>query len=171
MGKIAVNDPAESLFGATTRQLQCYGHVTLGNAGGVSQVQINANMKRIVHKRTNDKGIGEKQGLFHMLSQEMKNSLLIMARRDRDKVRKYDTSALEKQRAAKEKKEEVLKQRGFERASEAYIDGIYYHEMVNSQACWKTSAQVDRELKKLKSKSAKLDGLKENIRMCVLGLG
>ena len=106
-----------------------------------------------------------------MLSQEMKNSLLIMARQDRDKVRKYDTSALEKQRAAKEKKEEVLKKRGFERASEAYIDGIYYHEMFNSQACWRTSGQMDRELKKLKSKSAKLNGLKENIRMRVLGLG
>ena len=59
-------------------------------------MQINEDMKRIVHNSTNDKGIGEKQGLFHMLSQEMKNSLLIMARQDRDKVRKYDTSALEK---------------------------------------------------------------------------
>ena len=30
---------------------------------------------------------------------------------------------------------------------------------------------MDRELKRLNSKSAKLDGLKENIRMRVLGLG
>ena len=60
LGKIAVNDPAESLFGATTRQLQCYGRVSLGNAGGVSQVQINEDMKRIVHKSLNDKGVGEK---------------------------------------------------------------------------------------------------------------
>ena len=49
--------------------------------------------------------------------------------------------------------------------------GVYYLEMFNSQACWRTSGQVDRELKRLNSKSAKLDGLKENIRMRVLGLG
>ena len=71
MGKIAVNDPADSLFGVYTRQLQCYGRVSLGNAGGMSQVQINADMKRIVHNdnRKKDKGIERKPGLFHMLSQ------------------------------------------------------------------------------------------------------
>ena len=171
MGKIAVNDPAESLFGSTTRQLQCFGRVSLGNAGGMGQVQANADMKRIIKDGKNTKGIGEKQGLFHMLSQQMKNSLLIMAEQDRDKVRKYDATALEQQRAAKEKKEQLLIKRGFEKASEAYIDGIYYYEMFNSQACWRTSAEVDRQIKKLKSKSAKLNGLKENIRMRVLGLG
>ena len=39
LGKIAVDDPAESLFGVTTRQIQCYGRVSLGNAGGVGMVQ------------------------------------------------------------------------------------------------------------------------------------
>ena len=74
-------------------------------------MQINADMNRIVHNdnRKKDNGIEGKPGLFHMLSQEMKNSLLIVARQDRDKVRKYDASTLEKERAAKEKKEEMLK--------------------------------------------------------------
>ena len=58
-----------------------------------------------------------------------------------------------------------------DRASESYIDAIYYHEMFHSNACWKTSSMVDRELKKIRSKSAKLNALKENIRMRVLGLG
>jgi hypothetical protein len=43
--------------------------------------------------------------------------------------------------------------------------------MYFSPACWKTSAAVDRELNKLSGKTAKLQGLKENIRMRVLGLG
>ena len=51
LGKIAVNDPAESLFGATTRQLQCFGRVSLGNAGCVSVVQANCDMKRIIPKK------------------------------------------------------------------------------------------------------------------------
>ena len=105
--------------------------MSLGNAGGMGQVQANADMKGIIKNGKSTKGIGEKQGLFHMLSQEMKNSLLIMAKKDRDKVRKYDATALEQQRAAKEKKEQLLIKRGFEKVSEAYIDGIYYYEMFN----------------------------------------
>ena len=35
LGKLAVNDPTESSFGGTTRQLQCYGRIGLTNAGGV----------------------------------------------------------------------------------------------------------------------------------------
>ena len=46
-----MNNPAESLFGATTRQLQCFGRVSLGNAGGVSVVQANGDMKRIIPKK------------------------------------------------------------------------------------------------------------------------
>ena len=65
----------------------------------------------------------------------------------------------------------LLKEQSLEKASEAYIDGIYYHEMYHSHACWRTSSMVDRELNKLKSKNAKLNALKENIRMRVLGLG
>ena len=43
--------------------------------------------------------------------------------------------------------------------------------MYFSPACWKTSKQVDCELKKLKSKSAKLKFLKSNIQMRVKGMG
>ena len=43
--------------------------------------------------------------------------------------------------------------------------------MYHSLACWKTAAIVDRELKNLTSKTAKVYALKENIRMRVLGLG
>ena len=65
----------------------------------------------------------------------------------------------------------TLKKHGLDRASESYIDAIYYHEMFHFNACWKTSSMVDRELKKIRSKSAKLNALKENIRIRVLGLG
>ena len=169
LGKIAVNDPAESLFGATTRQLQCFGRVSLGNAGGVSVVQANGDMNRIIPKKKNKKEISE--GLFHMLSTEMKNSLLLVARDDCHKLQKLDALELQKQRDEKERKEEILKKQSLKNASEAYVDAIYYHEMFRSPACWRTSAAVDRELAKLKSKSAKLSALKENIRIRVIGLG
>ena len=58
-----------------------------------------------------------------------------------------------------------------DRATESFIDAIYYHEMYNSEACWRVNRDVDRGLKKLKSNTAKINALKENIRMRVLGLG
>ena len=32
LGKIAVNDPVKSALGATTRQIQYFGRISLGNA-------------------------------------------------------------------------------------------------------------------------------------------
>ena len=50
---------------------------------------------------------GDEGGIFHMLSPEMRHSLLLVAREDAEKVRKYDVSALNEQRAEKERKEEL----------------------------------------------------------------
>ena len=43
--------------------------------------------------------------------------------------------------------------------------------MFGSAAYWMSARAVDNELRKLKSKSAKLSCLKENIRIRTLGLG
>ena len=86
LGKIVVNDPAESSFGATTRQLQCFGQIGLGNAGGVSQVQLNCDMKRVLPKiKKGKKATQPDGGLFHMLSNEMRTALLLVARKDAEK--------------------------------------------------------------------------------------
>ena len=70
---------------------------------------------------------------------------------------------MNEQRAEKERKEELSKRYSLDSATESCIDAIYYHEMYHSDACWRTNREVDRESKKLTSKSAKLNGLKENI--------
>ena len=55
---------------------------------------------------------------------------------------------------------------------EDLIEGMYYLKMYKSNACWKgNAAVVDRNLAKLTSKTAKLEALKENIRMRVKGCG
>ena len=59
-----------------------------------------------------------------------------------------------------------------EKASEYYFEAIYYHRMYYSMACWKGSAsRVNEGLKKLTSKMAKYDALKENIMIRVKGFG
>ena len=100
----------------------------------------------------------------------MCTALLKVARDDAPIAQKQDQAALKKEHAEKHRKEELLYEYGVNKASDAFIDALYYYEMYCSLACWKTVTMVDCELKKLKSKSAKLNALKENIRMCVLGL-
>ena len=46
-------------------------------------------------------------------------------------------------------------------ATESFIDDIYYHEMYNSDTCWKLNCDVDREMKRLKSNTARINGLKK----------
>ena len=129
-------------------------------------------MKRDLPKmKKGNKGTQTDGGLFHMLSNEMRTALLLVARRDAEKVQKFDTQALDKQRDEKEKKEQIKLKYNMDCATESFIDAIYYHEMYNSEACWRVSRDVDRGLKKLKSNTAKINALKENIRMRVLGLG
>ena len=79
---------------------------------------------------------------------------------------------LDKQREAKRKKEEMIKKKSLEKAKEGLVEASYYWEMYHSEVCWKGRVCiVQRMLGRLKLESAKLEALKENIRMHVIGLG
>jgi hypothetical protein len=69
-------------------------------------------------------------------------------------------------------KEELAKEKGMENATEEFIDGLYYHDMYFSEACWKDDPRVvKRNLKKLKSETAEYKAPKENILIQVKGFG
>jgi hypothetical protein len=79
---------------------------------------------------------------------------------------------LDNQREAKRKKEEMIEKKNLAKAEETLIEASYYWEMYFSDACWKGKQSIVKKmLAWLKSESAKLEALKENIRMQVLGLG
>eukprot|EP00957_Ditylum_brightwellii_P206553 15348982-Ditylum_brightwellii.AAC.1 len=73
---MAVNDPAGRLFDGLTRQNQCFGWISLANAGGVSQVRENGDMPRGFEARKQNEKTGEKPKsvFFHMLDKEMRES-------------------------------------------------------------------------------------------------
>ena len=171
MNKFAVNDPAESSFGGTTRQIQYFGRIGLTNAGGVDQVRRNGDLSRGYCKKSKSKQQTNELGIFHKMDEEMKITLLTMARESVKDTRVYDRTALSKQRQEKQKKQELIQENCMKKASESFIDALYYHEMFGSASCWMNIPSVDCELRKLKSKSAKITALKENIRIRVLGLG
>ena len=46
------------------------------------------------------------------------------------------------------------------KASDNFIDALYYYDFLGSPTCWKSAADVNKELKKLGSKTAKLKIIK-----------
>ena len=175
MGKMAVNDPAESSFGGTTRQIQYFGRIGITNAGGVDQVRRNGDLSRGFGKKTDKTGKltqdHNKVGIFHEMPEQMIAALLTMAKEDSNITSTYDRQALSKQRAEKERKQQLMEDTQMKKAQEGLIDALYYHDMFGSAACWMNARQIDTELRKLTSNTAKIDALKENIRIRVIGLG
>ena len=175
---MAVNDPAESAFGGVTRELHVNGRINFSHASAVMQARRNKDLYRIgaaerrkTKPKRGSKARLESTGIFHTISVEMREALVTMAARDFNAEASVDRADLASQRAERQRKEELACEKGREKASEGYIDALYYYEMWNSDACWKTEAKADAEFQKLTSKAAKVEGLKEQIRIRVDGLG
>ena len=74
-------------------------------------------------------------------------------------VRADERDALEKQQEKKRVKKETMLKRRLDAATREYVDKLYYQEMYDLAACWRTCAQVNREMKALGSVSARLEAL------------
>ena len=76
------------------------------------------------------------------------------------------------QAKARREKEEMIKAKNMEKATEELIEAMYYYTMYSLAACWKDNVRiVDSELKKITSETARYDALKENIMIRVKGFG
>jgi hypothetical protein len=128
IGKMATNDPAESPFAQLTRQLQNFGRVLGIHASAVGHARMNGDFKRDINNPTVD-------GAYHKLSKEMRESLILFALSAAPGVRAAECVALEKQREAKSKKQEMLKRRKFVAAQEEYAKALTFIEMYHSAAC------------------------------------
>jgi hypothetical protein len=58
-GKLAVDDPAESCHGATTREIHCASRVSLGNAGAVGMARRNGDYSRAITTETRKSRTGD----------------------------------------------------------------------------------------------------------------
>ena len=163
--KSAVNDASESTFGGFTRQIQNFSRISITSAGAIEQARRNRVFSRgydgCVDQRETDKTLG----LFHQLPHEMKTSLLKVAMQDSKTMRKMDSEAINKQREVKAKKDEIKKQKKLDNATKEHINALCYYEIYKSPACWNTAAEVNEQLKHLKSKTAKITNLKNQTLM------
>ena len=101
----------------------------------------------------------------------MHSSLLAFALQVAPAIRKSEKAALDKQRKAKRVKQELLRKKKMLAMKTEYANALTYIHMFNSSVCWKTKLIAITEFGKLQSKTAKLDAVKEQIRIYVLGFG
>jgi hypothetical protein len=75
------------------------------------------------------------------------------------------------QREAKLEKQQLLCEKKMLACQREYGDKLTYIEMSKSQCFWKTKAIANKEYKKLESKTAKLNAVKEQIKIRIIGFG
>ena len=102
----------------------------------------------------------------------MREAIVLVAMQDAPKTHVQNKANLELQAKARKKKEDMFWEMSLEKASEEYIDAVYYHQMYSSEACWKNHPKVvTSELGKLSSESTKYYASKENIMIQVKAFG
>ena len=177
LGKKASNDDAERPFACLTGNLQWFGRLGLSNAGGVAQARVNGDFERDHGHYVRGRGKKGKEadgptlGEFIKMPKQLSDSLLIWGEEEVSSTIKYTEKALKQQRDAKQQKKELVLEEKMKKATEEFILALYYYNMYNTEKCWMTEADVDKELPKIKSKSGQLKEIKEQIRIRVIGLG
>jgi hypothetical protein len=99
--------------------------------------------------------------------------LSITTKQDQQPATRAKTNdAILAQDTAQQRKEELVKEKDMEQAREEFIEGLYYHQLYFSDACWKNDQRVvARNLGKLTLDASKYNALKENIMIQVKGFG
>ncbi len=158
LGVMATNDKAKSAHGSVSGNIQRYGRINL------FAVTVIANAKRTKIFQQKDAKNNPSLGFFHQFEKEVQEVIVSVAMQDAPKTCERNNPDLELQAKAQKKKEDMLREKSLEKASEEYIDAVYYHRMYSSDACWKNDPKVvTSELGKLNSESAKYHAIKENI--------
>jgi hypothetical protein len=70
---------------------------------------------------------------------------------DAARTRQHHIEELEQQATVRRIKEEIMMEKALEKSMDEYINAQYYHQVWNSDACWKDNPKiVTTELKKIR---------------------
>ena len=122
IGIRATNDEAESVLGGATANIQQYGRISLSGAGAVGDMKHNS----FLHRPTKSKSKSKPLGIFHQFDPSLQEAIITVATTDAPATLKRNNDDLERQAKARRIKEELIKEKGLEKATEEYIDALYY---------------------------------------------
>jgi hypothetical protein len=139
-------------------QLQKYGCISLTNAAAVSDTKTNGYFSQFSSNINKTKN----KGMFYQFEPRIRECLLTVAIDDAPQTVSINRDALDNQRDAKRKKEEMIEKKSLEKAQESLVEASYYWDMCFSDVCWKGKQSiVGKILALLKSELAKLEAQKE----------
>lgn len=101
----------------------------------------------------------------------MRESLMQLALKIAPAVRKSEKTSLNIQREAKRHKQDQLRKKKIVAAQLEYAKALTYVDMFYSDACWRSKSHAKRAFDDLSSYAAKLNAVKEQIRIRVIGFG
>eukprot|EP00957_Ditylum_brightwellii_P140735 10721232-Ditylum_brightwellii.AAC.1 len=137
IGKMVTNDLAESSFTGVTTQVQTFGHIDLCSADAVSGIARNGYLPHLTTKKELKKRI---EGIFHTLPEELILTAIMVCMEDAPATKESNNKALSLQCQCRHEKEELVKQKGMENASDEYIEAMIYHQLCDSDVACKTVA-------------------------------
>jgi hypothetical protein len=126
LGKRATNDEAESSLGGATAQVQEYGRINISSAAAISDMNRNKYLQQECnppHKKEDAKC----QGMFFGLPDDVKQAIVLVAMEDAPSTSRQNRADIQAQDTARREKEELLKEKNLEDATEEFIEGLYYH--------------------------------------------
>ena len=148
----------------------CFTHINAA-AGGMSRTNNDFGRSAEFLVGREKESIGKTLGTFHNIPPELRKSLIQCARENAKKMKKWYDDALERQRAARQRKEEIVMEHKLDKAKEDYINAIYFYKQYHSKRCWLTVEQARLEWREIKTKTDKLRAVKEQIHIRLFGLG
>jgi len=102
---------------------------------------------------------------------ELQHSIVIAGKCGAKDLRKRHDDALAKQKAARLRSEEIKHKYQLASTKEQHIEALDHFEHYNSERCWKTATTALRTYDQLKSETAMINAIKEQISICRKGFG
>ena len=170
------NSISESNHAAATFSLKTGGTIRIDHSCAEGQTRMNKDFNRghmamVTGKVSTSGTVDLVQGTYHHLRKELKESLVEAARKNVKQTRKWFDDAMKNQREKRQRVEEIAMERKLDAAMENFIVAIYFWEQYDSPRCWKTVDKATSIYRKLKTPTAKLRAVKEQILIRYLGLG
>lgn len=173
IGKKNNNDPAETVFAHLSREFE-KGRLDPRNASAV----VTATFNKIFFRNDVEKSKKKKDaddipsnGVFINLPDNLRKSLLALALELNNSEKAKYKEQRELQRKTQEKKKEKAKMLAMEKAQRSYADVLHYFDLLDSDECIKTGADLDCALEALSSNTAKLAECKKQIKIWSVGAG